>query len=308
MTGVGKITAVGKGVQGLALNDLVYPKGSFGDFRQAVNVSAASVIKVPKDIPLEYAGLMNAPLTAMQLLKDVKPGQVVIQTGADTLVGQAVVQMARFKGIYTVNVVQVSTDEEEMVGMLKNLGGDIVTDSDFITSWKFGALLSDVPKAALTIHHADTFEDATVPAKFAAAGKSFSKLKAILETATPQDIQKLKMAAALADLPADARKSYGPLAAAGADKWLATAPDAEVKAAVEGVGEMVKRMELSLWVENYPMEDFEYLSRAVKGPFPGWRAFVLKFCTGEQLLTFGDKGNDYYSAFPHDLPRKFGLR
>jgi hypothetical protein len=130
-----------------------------------------------------------------------------------------------------------------MVGLLKNLGGDIVTDSQFIASWKFGALLADVPKAALTIHHAESFEVRQGPSQRCTwarrripvvfdtsisvvgtgrfcAGQVQSRrqkllqvspaprkrhvwrahalsrrVKEILETATPQDILRLKIAA-----------------------------------------------------------------------------------------------------------------
>jgi NADPH:quinone reductase-like Zn-dependent oxidoreductase len=44
----------------------------------------------------------------------VKAGEVVVQSGGCTLVGQALVQLARANGIVTVSVVQPSTEEEEV--------------------------------------------------------------------------------------------------------------------------------------------------------------------------------------------------
>ena len=50
----------------------------------------------------------------------------MVQSGACSLVGQAVVQLARAKGATTVSVVAPSPDEEDMVALLKSLGGDVV--------------------------------------------------------------------------------------------------------------------------------------------------------------------------------------
>ena len=79
-----------------------------------VNVDAGSVVKVPQGVPAVYAGVLAAPVTAARLLAGVSAGEVVVQSGACSLVGQAVVQLAKAKGIVTVNVVQGGTDEEEV--------------------------------------------------------------------------------------------------------------------------------------------------------------------------------------------------
>ncbi len=66
--------------------------------------------KVSNDIPAAYAATLSVnPATAYRLLKDfssLKAGDVIIQNGANSMVGQAVIQMARERGVKTINVIR----------------------------------------------------------------------------------------------------------------------------------------------------------------------------------------------------------
>lgn len=68
------------------------------------------MFKVPNDIPEAYAATLSVnPSTAYRLLADfesLSPGDVIIQNGANSMVGLAVIQMAREKGIKTINVIR----------------------------------------------------------------------------------------------------------------------------------------------------------------------------------------------------------
>jgi mitochondrial enoyl-[acyl-carrier protein] reductase / trans-2-enoyl-CoA reductase len=65
---------------------------------------------VPNDIPAAYASTLAInPATAYCLLREfvkLSPGDWIIQNGANSMVGLAVVQMAREMGIKTINVVR----------------------------------------------------------------------------------------------------------------------------------------------------------------------------------------------------------
>jgi mitochondrial enoyl-[acyl-carrier protein] reductase / trans-2-enoyl-CoA reductase len=65
---------------------------------------------VPKDIPPYYAATLAVnPSTAYRLLHDftkLKRGDVIIQNAANSMVGQAVIQLAREMGVITINVVR----------------------------------------------------------------------------------------------------------------------------------------------------------------------------------------------------------
>jgi len=60
----------------------------------------------------------------------LNPGDVIIQNGANSMVGLAVIQMARELGIKTINVVRSDRPSlTETIRLLTNLGGDInITD------------------------------------------------------------------------------------------------------------------------------------------------------------------------------------
>lgn len=81
-----------------------------GTWRQEGKAEESALVKVPNDIPAAYAATLTInPATAYCLLREfeqLSPGDVVIQNGANSMVGQAVVQMARDMGLRTINVVR----------------------------------------------------------------------------------------------------------------------------------------------------------------------------------------------------------
>lgn len=81
-----------------------------GTWRNSAKVAAESVVKVSNDIPAPYAATLSVnPATAYRLLADfenLSPGDVIIQNGANSMVGLAVVQMARERGIKTINIIR----------------------------------------------------------------------------------------------------------------------------------------------------------------------------------------------------------
>ncbi|KAJ3026598.1 hypothetical protein HDV00_011708 [Rhizophlyctis rosea] len=73
------------------------------------------------------------PCTAYRMLKDfvkLQPGDTIIQNGANSSVGQAVIQLARAWGIKTINVVRDRPDIEELTEKLTSLGADLVVEAD----------------------------------------------------------------------------------------------------------------------------------------------------------------------------------
>jgi 5'-3' exonuclease len=86
-------------VKSVKVGDWVIPRGGgFGTWREEAVVSEEQVDKIPNDIPRPYAAIIGVnPSTAYRLLKDfgnLKPGDWVIQNGANSMVGLAVVQIA----------------------------------------------------------------------------------------------------------------------------------------------------------------------------------------------------------------------
>lgn len=69
------------------------------------------------------------PCTAYRMLRDfitLKKGDVVIQNGANSAVGQCVIQMCQAEGIKSVNIVRNRPDISQLKQELQALGADYV--------------------------------------------------------------------------------------------------------------------------------------------------------------------------------------
>ena len=123
--GVGTITAVGDGVNELAMGDRVMSLGRT-NWAEEIQVSSGAVVKVSKDADVQQLSMLKVnPATAMFMLEryvTLEPGDWVIQNAANSAVGRYIIQLARTKGVKTVNVVRRS----ELVGELRKIGADVV--------------------------------------------------------------------------------------------------------------------------------------------------------------------------------------
>src|ERR1700731_4701621 len=124
--GVGRVLAVGPGVESVKVGDRVLaPPGSF-TWRERITVSAGGLCALPPDAnPRELAMLGINPPTAALLLSeyvDLKPGEWVVQNAANSGVGRWVIAFAKTRGLKTVNIVR----RPELVAELEAVGGDVV--------------------------------------------------------------------------------------------------------------------------------------------------------------------------------------
>lgn len=85
-------------------------------------VSPSDVLAVPKSVPLEVAAtLTSGASTALRLLSDfssLSSGDVVVQSGGESAVGEAVVQLAAKRGVKTVTFVKVRMGAVLLVGVV----------------------------------------------------------------------------------------------------------------------------------------------------------------------------------------------
>eukprot|EP00936_MAST-01D_sp_MAST-1D-sp1_P002207 g2207.t1 len=156
--GVGVVTQVGSGVSGLAEGDRVSVSGT-GTWATSIVANAKNVHKVPDGIPLETAATISAPGTALRLLddfgSDLQAGDVLIQNNAGSSVGQAVIQLAKARGINTINVVNdgllTTHSYTDQARLLHGLGADVVIPESYLHTSEFDAVLADMqaPKLAL---------------------------------------------------------------------------------------------------------------------------------------------------------------
>ncbi len=124
--GVGRIAALGESVTGLSVGQLVLlPRGG-GTWVTHLLADARSLVPLPEVAdPLQLAMLTVNPPTASLMLSEFMPmaaGDWVIQNVANSGVGSYVMQLAKRRGLRTVNLVR----RESAVAATKAEGGDIV--------------------------------------------------------------------------------------------------------------------------------------------------------------------------------------
>lgn len=123
--GVGVIDALGDGVTGLQVGQRVVPLGVEGTWQEQVVLAAEACFPVPDGVPDEAAAqLFVNPLTAHLMLDELAlpEGAWLAQTAAASQVGRIVVQLARRRGLRTVNLVRRESAHAE----LEALGADVV--------------------------------------------------------------------------------------------------------------------------------------------------------------------------------------
>lgn len=122
--GVGRIVELGQGVTHLQVGQTVLLAGIAGTWRSEIVAPAASFIPAPPGDIEQLSMMAVNPLTAHLMLTDfadLKEGDWVIQNAANSAVGEMVIQLAKSKGIKTVNIVR----REDQLLPLKALGGTV---------------------------------------------------------------------------------------------------------------------------------------------------------------------------------------
>jgi NADPH:quinone reductase-like Zn-dependent oxidoreductase len=124
--GVGRVLAIGPGVESIKVGDRVLAPPSSFTWRERMVISAGGLSALPPDAdPQQLAMLAINPPTAALLLSEyvhLKPGEWVVQNAANSGVGRWVIAFATMRGFKTVNIVR----RPELVAELEAIGGDVV--------------------------------------------------------------------------------------------------------------------------------------------------------------------------------------
>ena len=123
--GVGRVVAVGAGVQHLKEGDRTLVPFLHPAWAERVKTDAPWLRPLPSGDINQFAMMGVNPPTAYLLLTDIVKlprGSWVIQNGANSGVGRATVAVAKALGLRTVNVVR----RDAVVAEMKALGGDVV--------------------------------------------------------------------------------------------------------------------------------------------------------------------------------------
>ncbi|XP_015874172.3 enoyl-[acyl-carrier-protein] reductase, mitochondrial isoform X1 [Ziziphus jujuba] len=152
--GVGEVHSVGSAVKGLLPGDRVIPSPpSFGTWQTYIVKDQSVWYKVNKESPMEYAATITVnPLTALRMLEDfvtLNSGDAIVQNGATSIVGQCIIQIARSRGIRSVNIIRDRTGSEEVKQKLRKLGADEVFTESELEVKNVKSLLAGLPEPAL---------------------------------------------------------------------------------------------------------------------------------------------------------------
>lgn len=123
--GIGRVIRIGEGVTSIRVGERVFPALGSGTFREEVRCRADACMPAPEGDALQLSLLtVNGP-TAWVLLEDfakLRAGDWLIQNAANSSCGRYIVQLAKRRGLRTINVVR----RPELIDELKSLGADIV--------------------------------------------------------------------------------------------------------------------------------------------------------------------------------------
>jgi trans-2-enoyl-CoA reductase len=162
--GLFEVTAVGGDVakqpQGesdevaLRVGDLVVPRRTgLGTWRTHLQAPSSSLLRLGPSTQLfssgsklsktQLAGITVNPITAWCMLREFvppKPGDWVLQNGANSAVGRYAVQLARRWGLKTINVVR---DRARLGAEMENLGADVVVSEVEVLDKSFAGRVKD---------------------------------------------------------------------------------------------------------------------------------------------------------------------
>lgn len=123
--GAGRVVAVGSAVKHLKEGDRTLVPFLHPSWAQRIKTDAPWLRPLPSGDIKQFAMMSVNPPTAYLLLTDIVKlprGSWVIQNGANSGVGRAVIAIAKVLGLKTINVVR----REDVIAELKAIGGDVV--------------------------------------------------------------------------------------------------------------------------------------------------------------------------------------
>ncbi|EDQ92263.1 uncharacterized protein MONBRDRAFT_1704, partial [Monosiga brevicollis MX1] len=132
--GVGEIVEAGPNVDPAVARvgqRVVFGTSQMGTWSEFVLAGQDQVLVLDDDTSVEHAScMMVSACTAYRMLHDfvqLQPGDIVLQNGATSAVGRAVIQIAKSMGVTSVNVLRRERpDLEGTVSELRSLGADVL--------------------------------------------------------------------------------------------------------------------------------------------------------------------------------------
>ncbi|KAK4370388.1 hypothetical protein RND71_009863 [Anisodus tanguticus] len=112
--------------------------------------------KIDKSTRIEYAATVSVnPVSALRMLNEfvtLKTGDSLVQNGATSMVGQCVIQLARVRGIHSINIIRDKPGSDEVKEKLIKLGADKVFTESELDVKRVKTLLGDTPEPILGLN------------------------------------------------------------------------------------------------------------------------------------------------------------
>ncbi|MCY3415130.1 MAG: zinc-dependent alcohol dehydrogenase family protein [Candidatus Heimdallarchaeota archaeon] len=123
--GIGRVVTIGSKVTHVKQGDLVLLPSGNGTWRSQIICPGKRVFALPEGDIHQLSMISVNPPTAYLMLKEfveLDEGDWIIQNAANSAVGRYIIQLAKIRGIKTVNIVR----RESLISELKDLGADVV--------------------------------------------------------------------------------------------------------------------------------------------------------------------------------------
>ena len=129
--GVGRVAQLGPSTNGLKIGQTVLLPVGIGTWTTHLLVDARRLVPLPNEADPQQLAMMTVnPPTALLMLREfvtLQPGDWVIQNAANSAVGAYLIQIAKLRGLRTINVVR----RESAIEAVKESGGEhVLVDGD----------------------------------------------------------------------------------------------------------------------------------------------------------------------------------
>lgn len=137
--------------------DWVLPKSGFGSWRSHAIENENRFIRIPNSLDKHLAASLSVnPCTAYRMLNDfqkLNPGDTIIQNGANSGVGQSVIQFSKQMNVNVINIVRKRDNLNELITYLQSIGAKyIITEEELRKPAVIDELFKQIPKPKLAFN------------------------------------------------------------------------------------------------------------------------------------------------------------